>query len=133
MGKRVERTRNGGRWTEARFQSFIKSLLRKGSTRWGPANDALKAASVGKKFDERTGRQIEHFKCAGCKEEFPRRDCAKDHIDPVVPIEGWSSWDEIIERMFIEIEGFQVLCKSCHHDKTNEEKEARKNARRERE
>lgn len=129
MPNRVERTRNGGRWTEARYRGFIKSLLRKGSTKWGPANDALKAASVGKKHDERTGRSIEHFECSDCEGHFPRRDCAKDHIEPVVPIEGWSSWDEIIERMFIEIEGFQVLCKGCHSKKTEREKEERKNAR----
>ena len=33
--------RNNGRWTEARFNSFIKGILRRGSTKWGVRYDVL--------------------------------------------------------------------------------------------
>jgi hypothetical protein len=46
-----------------------------------------------------------------------------DHIDPVIdPAVGFVSWDTVIERLFCEVEGFQVLCWACHHAKTNEER-----------
>ncbi len=45
-----------------------------------------------------------------------------DHINPVVdPNVGRKSWDEYIERMFIET-GWQAICKECHDVKTKEER-----------
>lgn len=50
-----------------------------------------------------------------------------DHIEPVVnPETGFVSWDEYIERLFVEEDGLQVLCKECHDKKTKEEKERRR-------
>jgi len=49
---------------------------------------------------------------------------AVDHIDPIVdPAVGFASFDEWIDRCFVEVEGYQVLCKPCHTLKTNVEKE----------
>lgn len=45
-----------------------------------------------------------------------------DHIIPVVGADGFTTWDDYIERMFVDREGFQVLCKACHKIKTDEEK-----------
>lgn len=119
---------NGGTWTVSRYNNFIRSLLRKGTTRWGPKQQAFKLASVGKKINVLTGRLAEHFTCAGCGGEFPRSVCSADHIDPVVdPERGFQTWDEYIERMYCEVEGFQILCKGCHDSgKTAEEREKRK-------
>lgn len=117
------KTRCGGQWTEARYNSFIKSLLRKG--RWGPKYEALRNARVSRGV----------YKCACCGAEGPktlpplegrkrrRNNAAVDHINPVIdPAVGFVDWDTVIERLFCEVEGFQVLCWACHHAKTNEER-----------
>lgn len=120
--KKVPKTRNNNQWTEARFNSFIKSLLRKGTMRWGPINSTKKAAWV-----ER-GKYL----CAGCNQVVPltvdkKKNVFVDHKEPVVdPEEGFVSWDVYIERMFCEESNLQVLCKDCHDRKSAEEREARK-------
>ncbi len=123
----TNKTRNGGEWTEARFRSFVTSALRAASRRWPPKYQALKAAFVGKKVNAKTGKMAMHYKCAECKKHFVAVDVQVDHIDPVVdPKKGFISWDVFIERMFVEIDKLQVLCKPCHKIKTDEEKQQRK-------
>ncbi len=114
-----------GQWTPARFKSFITSALRNAHGRWGPKATAKKKAWI------RRGVYL----CAECGEEGPatlpplegrkrrRNNAAVDHITPVVdPDVGFTTWDEYIERMFIEEDGYQVLCWSCHEIKTKEER-----------
>ena len=116
--KSVERPFNGGQWSKARFKSFIISALRKASSRWGPKNEVLKLA--------RTGRN--QYTCAECGEEkLGRKDVAVDHIDPIVdPAVGFTSFDDWVERCFVEVGGYQVLCSPCHTSKSNTEKEIAK-------
>jgi hypothetical protein len=56
-----------------------------------------------------------------------------DHKEPVVPLENFKrgswDWDQFINRMFCEEEGYQLLCSECHEDKTKEEDRIRKNIR----
>ena len=125
------KTRNNGRWTEARFNSFIKSALRGASRRWQPISDCLKEARTRRGF----------YQCAGCDQEVPasikpedggkrKKNVHVDHIKPIInPETGFVSWDETIERMFCEPEGLQVLCESCHTEKTNQEKAIAKERR----
>jgi len=72
-----------------------------------------------------------HYRCAGCGGEFIGAKMQADHIEPVVPLTGFTTWDEVIERLFCEKDNFQALCKECHALKTKEEraiaKEYRKN------
>jgi len=119
----AEKPYNNGLWTQARFNSFIKSLLRKGTQRWGPKNTTLKSARVSKG----------NYLCAGCNQVVPVtvkgekkrvRNVFVDHIEPIIdPSEGFVSWDKVIDRMFCEEEGFQVLCAECHKEKTSEERQ----------
>jgi 5-methylcytosine-specific restriction endonuclease McrA len=121
------KARNGGEWTEARFRSFITSALRAASRRWPPKYKALKDAFVGRKVNAKTGKLAMHYRCAACRKHFVAADVQVDHIVPVVdPKKGFVSWDVFIERMFVEIENLQVLCKPCHKVKTDKEKDQRK-------
>ena len=114
-------------WTQAKFESFIKGLLRKGTTRWPQKYEVLNAAKRGKMVNDKTGRLAEHYQCASCGKLFPASDVVVDHISPVVPVTGFVSWDDIIVRMFCNADGLQVLCKDpCHKLKTKEENAARK-------
>ena len=56
--------------------------------------------------------------------EFKRvKNIYADHINPIVdPAVGRRSWDEVIERAFVEVEGYQALCYECHSSKTDKEK-----------
>ena len=118
--------RCSGQWTQARYNSFIKSLLRQGTRRWGPIQEVKKEANVAR------GQYL----CAGCKEVVPptyregrvrKQNIFVDHIHPIIdPATGFTTWDECIERMFCEKEGLQLLCKDCHDVKTQQEKEIAK-------
>tara|TARA_R110002012_G_C11238098_1_gene565002 strand:- start:41 stop:451 length:411 start_codon:yes stop_codon:yes gene_type:complete len=124
-----ERTRCGGRWTEAKWKSFIKNQLRGATRKWAPIGDVLKEARVARGL----------YLCAGCKEHVPNtvKDGARrtknvyvDHIEPIVPVTGWVSWDSCIERMFCEKDNLQLLCKVCHDSKSKQETAERAEYRR---
>jgi len=121
----VPKTRCNGMWTEARFNSFVKSQLRKGSMKWAPINIAKKAA----------WRRRGFYLCADCGIEAPTtldpetkggkriKNVYVDHIAPIVdPAEGFTTWDDYIERLYCELENLQVLCKTCHDGKSDIEK-----------
>ena len=124
------KTRCGGRWTEAKWKSFIKNQLRGATRKWAPISDCLKNARVKRGL----------YKCEGCGAEVPAtvKDGAKrsknvfvDHIEPIVPVTGWISWDSCIERMFCELDNLQLLCKACHDEKSKEEAALRAKHRKE--
>ena len=118
---------NDGEWTEARFRAFIISALRAYMKRFPPKWKALKAASLGRLINKRSGRLAEHYRCAECLEPFVARDVQVDHINPVVdPAKGFEDWPTYMNRLYCEAENLQVLCKPCHKDKTNEERKERK-------
>lgn len=54
-----------------------------------------------------------------------------DHVDPVIPIEGFGDkgwcWNTVIDRMqYCGLDGWQILCKSCHKEKTDNENKIRR-------
>ena len=122
---------NNGQWTQSRFNSFVKSALRSASQRWPPRYQALNNAKVGKKINWKTNRLAEHYTCNSCNKEFPAKEVQVDHIQPIIPVTGFTTWDEVISRMFCEADNLQVLCKPCHLVKTQVErlqaKESKKN------
>ena len=127
MTRLVEKTRNGGQWTEAKYRSFITSAIRSASTRWNPKYKAIDARYVRDGINPETGRKCKLHSCEGCSKLFPKGKLKADHIFPVVdPRKGFENWDTYIERMFCEMSGFQALCKACHDSKTAEEREIRK-------
>ena len=121
------------RWTEARFRSFHHLSTATALTVNGALSTMLRSGSYG------LARGI--YKCARCaRNKAPQLPCrhwkeskrkrnnaAVDHIDPVVdPAVGFIDWNTYIDRMFIEAEGYQVLCHKCHTAKTNAERKRRK-------
>lgn len=115
-------------WTEAKFRSFITSLLRSGMRRFPNKSIALTQAKTTKKKNKKTNRMAQHYRCAKCKKEFPLSEVQVDHISPVTSTQdGWISWDVFIERLFCSVDNLQVLCKNvCHKIKTSEENKQRK-------
>lgn len=117
------------KWTDGRRRSFITSVIRAGLRRWPEKYKALEAAYTSTKTNEATGRKAKHYRCNGCKEEFVSKDIQLDHIEPVVPITGFTNWDDYINRMYILADKFQTLCKPCHSAKSKKENVARTKAR----
>jgi hypothetical protein len=120
-----EKIYNSNTWTQARFNSFIKGGLRQISYRWPPKYLVKKAA----------WRSRGTYLCAGYRKRSHKvslsitekkakvNNVFVDHIDPVIdPEKGFESWDRVIERMFCETEGLQVLCRACHKEKTSDER-----------
>jgi hypothetical protein len=116
------KVRCSGMWTEAYFMSFIKNQLRSASRKWKPIHDCKKLARV----------SHGHYLCSCCKEEVPTtiineetrkriKNVIVDHIEPIVPVTGWVSWDHCVNRMFCELSNLQVLCLKCHKIKCAEE------------
>lgn len=124
-----EKTRCSGQWTEARFNSFIKSGLRQTSRRWAPIGEVFKEARVSRGT----------YLCANCKREVPLsykegrkkvKNVFVDHIEPIIdPHVGFTTWDDCIERMFCEKDNLQVLCKICHDEKSVQERAIAKETR----
>ena len=116
MGRKVERTRNGGTWTEARYFGFIRSALRSAFQKWGPKHTAKKEAKVA----------YNTYVCAHCDGWFGSSQVEVDHIEPAGSLKCYDDLPGFVERMFCEADGFQVLCRDCHQTKTNSEREERK-------
>lgn len=95
---------------KSEFNNFIKNLLRRGSYRWKPRDEAIRNSRVARGF----------YKCAHCNvDTFKRQEVELDHVHPVISIEsGFTNWDDFITRLFVQADGFQVLCKNCHMAKT---------------
>lgn len=119
----MESNRNGGQWTEARFNSFVKSALRAASRRWPPKYERLADAYIGKRINTKTGREGKHYRCALCLGAFPAKDVQVDHIEPIIdPAVGFTTWDDVVNRMFCEKQNLQCLCTECHKAKTAQER-----------
>lgn len=115
---------NGGKWTDGKFNSFIKSALRSASNRWPPKWEVSRAARVerGKYRCAGYGRDV-HIVGASVVDGKGKRikNVFIDHIHPVGgPSEG--GWDGVIRRLYCEVDGLQVLCKDCHDRKTKSER-----------
>ena len=113
--------------TNSKLKSWLISGLRRMTMRYPPRNEALRAAKTEKKINEKTGRIAQHYRCAGCKEEFPAKGVCVDHTTPVIePEVGFIDWNTYIVRMFCSVENLQVLCSSCHDLKSSKERIKRK-------
>lgn len=128
---KVLRTRNSGRWTEARFRAFVVSALRMASRRWPPKAEVLKEARRGTMFSKKAHREVSAYLCAECGYLFTYTQMQVDHKKPVVdPVQGFKGWGRFIERLFCEKEHLQAVCKPCHKRKGDEERKLRVESRR---
>lgn len=98
-------------------RKWIIASVRRASYRWVPRYKAKAAARI----------ERGQYKCAACKGLFGPKQISLDHIKPVVdPHKGFIDWNNYIERLFCEEDGFQVLCKTCHSAKSKHENAIRR-------
>jgi hypothetical protein len=119
--------------TRTRIISAVRKI-----SRWSPARQSVKNAC---KIDKAL------FQCPKCgvlcyegksqvtfinyKELYAPAEVRQeyldvDHISPAVPISGWDSWDNFMERLFCGEDNLQALCSGkCHKEKTSSERKQR--------
>ena len=117
------KVRCAGQWTEARYTTFVKNLIRSGSRKWAPTQLCIKNARVSRGI----------YLCACCKEHVTAsvvcpdkgkrvKNIIVDHIAPVIdPAVGFTTWDSFISGIFCELDNLQLICRACHLVKTAEE------------
>lgn len=98
------------------LKTWLMSSLRRASYRWPPRNEALKEARIERGL----------YKCKICLSLIKKEEVNLDHIQPIVSIkDGFTNWDDVVNRLFCSKEGYQVLCELCHDSKTAIEDELR--------
>lgn len=102
------------------LKSFVINTLRRSFYKYPSRKEALKKSRVARG----------QYKCAMCEELFKPKEIQVDHIDSVIPTEGFPDnkfdWNIYIDRLFCNEQGLQILCKQCHKDKTYLENELRR-------
>lgn len=123
-------------WTTAKFFGFIRSGLREKFNRWPPKYEVLAKARKlieltddnGEPLKYKTGRRqgesrcIYNYQCNGCKQWFKQTEVQVDHITPAGSLRTFADLPSFVSKLFVGVEGLQVMCYTCHQTKTNEEK-----------
>ena len=104
----------------------MKGALRNASQKWPPRYSVLSKACLGQRINPKSGRMAKFYKCNKCLKAFVGKDVQVNHIQPVIPVSGFDSWDGVVERMFCEEQGLEVLCIPCHKQVTKQENDERK-------
>lgn len=123
---------NSGQWTQARLRSFIMSALRR--AQWPPKYKSIAQARICRAPNPKTGKMAMLHSCPCCKSVYTASDMHADHREPVVPVNGvWGettrflgyNWNELLQRLLVEVDGFDAICKTCHKEKTKTERKQR--------
>lgn len=120
------KTRNNGTLTESAFWSFIRSALRQKSRFWKPMTQCRNNS---KRPYKGTNKRLKwEYQCSKCKKWFPAKEIDVDHIIPAGSLKSAKDLPAFVEKLFIEVDGLQLLCKKkCHAEKTIKDRELIKN------
>ena len=122
--KKVPKTRCNGTMTEAAFFGMIRGCLRRAARFWKPAT--LCKTNARRAYKGKNKRQRWEYQCCECGEWFKGDEVQVDHIIPCGTLRCFDDIGPFCERLFCEVDGFQVMCKPHHQIKTNREREERK-------
>ena len=111
-----------------RERGLLKGAIRRVFARSKLRNEVLEAAVVSHS-DVKRPRVTKWVKCAVCTLPVAKYQAAVDHIEPVVKV-GSSfeeqGLDKTVDRMWCDKALLQVICETCHDDKTKLERLERK-------
>jgi 5-methylcytosine-specific restriction endonuclease McrA len=103
-----------------KLEHWLKQKLRRISYQYPARKEAIVKARISRGL----------YKCAKCEGHFRQGEFNLDHIEPVDnPHVGFIGWDDYISRLFVDVDGWQILCTQCHNTKTQFEAEIRKQAK----
>ncbi len=107
-------------------RNLIKGAIRRVFSRSELRRQALAPYRI---QHQQEGKRTENWLwCPSCGVIYPAWQAEVDHIDPVIPI-GHTledlTWDELIDRLWCELDNLQPLCSSCHKEKSKVERKLR--------
>jgi hypothetical protein len=115
------KTRNAGTMTESAFWTFIRSALRQKSRWWKPITECkMKSRRIYKGPNK---RQKFEYQCNTCKKWYPDKQINVDHIIGAGSLNCSADLAGFVDRLFCEQDNLQVLCETCHNEKTQLEKQ----------
>lgn len=106
-------------WTEARFWQFIRSLLRKGWTRWPPKHNKKKE----QRRKSNNPKLRWEYQCESCLEWFRDKEVEVNHIEEVGSLKKFDDLPRFVERLYVSERYLELLCVPCHQKKTKKTKE----------
>ena len=110
------------KWTTSRYFQFIRSMLRRGWSRYPPKFDALnkvKKKVVGK-------RHKFEYRCSSCKQWFKRSEVEVHHLVDAGPLNSYDDLPGFVERLFTSEDMLSVECVSCHREITKRMKDEKR-------
>lgn len=107
--------------SDTRFKSLLISVLRRFSRFWHPSKIVFEKSRIARGM----------YQCSTCSKIVGPKEIKIDHIEPVVPVTGFTNWDDLVGRLFCEETGLQAICKDCHKIKTDKENSDRRRCRKE--
>jgi hypothetical protein len=120
MGKKTPPFELYPEWTTARFFSFLRSGLRATFNRYPPKYNTLLGARRPAQSED--SRLKWEYQCAECKNWFPKKEVECDHITPAGTLKSFEDLAEFVRKL---AGPQQVLCRTCHTNKTNNERAAK--------
>lgn len=107
-------------WSEAKFWGFLRSGLRSCYNKWPPKWEVLKEARRASKSKDK--RLKWEYQCNECKKWHKQKDVSVDHIIPAGSLNKPEDIAGFVERLFVGVDGLQLLCSKCHNIKTQKER-----------
>lgn len=104
----VELTHCCNTLTKAQMIARVLSALREATRYWLPKTKKLEEGRR-----KRPSGEWEN-NCEKCNKWFRLNDLEADHIIPCGGMNCFSKAQQWLERAFVEIEGYQRLCRTCH-------------------
>ena len=130
MGRRTPPCTMYPEWTTARYWGFIRSALRQAFNRYPPKYESIKEAAITMQDGHyKTGpkkgqpKMVKRYTCAACGSLFLQKEVQVDHIIGAGSLKDYHDLPGFTRRLFCSKDNLQVLCKPCHHVKTQEEKQ----------
>jgi 5-methylcytosine-specific restriction endonuclease McrA len=109
--------------------NLIKGGLRRVFSRSELRRSVLNSAKIDH-WDGSRPRVRTWYKCELCGHRDNANNVQVDHIEPVVPLDRSLQnldWEELINRLWCDPSNLQILCLTCHKEKSKiENKERRK-------
>lgn len=120
--QRVPRTRAGGTLTESGYFSFIRSGLRAKWVRYPVRYQVLRKASR-----PVTGqRHKTEYQCSVCEGWFKQKEVEVDHYPNACgSLRTYEDLPRFCENLFCEEDNLRVICKTCHKEHSNEQRNER--------
>lgn len=109
-------------------RNMVKSAIRRAFSRSDLRKQALEAATV-VHTDPCRPRVTKWAICVECNQTVPRYLMEVDHKIPVIPLHLTiedMSWDDIVNRVWCDLDNLQAICKDpCHKAKSKQEAKQR--------